>query len=169
MVRKMIILLALLMIIPVSGAYCAADLFNVTQDDGYAVRIDSDGKYMGMRRDVEVATTSDTITAAESGKVFLVDPATTAVTFTLPTAATGMQYTFTAIDGSRQENLQSIILDPASTDTLVSCVTSDSTTSFAAGDKIYSQGITGDSVTIVCGSANTWACINRVGSWYDGN
>jgi hypothetical protein len=134
-------------------------------------RVNSSGQVV-MKALVEAATTNDTVTAAETGKTFIVSgsSATTqnTVTFTLPTAAAGLTYRFIAADGHATAPRKRIYLDPASTDTFVGCVNSSVTTTFAAGDSLYSPGATGDSVTIV-GNSLYWYCTDRVGTWVDGN
>jgi hypothetical protein len=116
----------------------------------------------GMKYAYEVATTSDTLTAAESGKTISV-AATNAggnyVTLTLPTAAVGMQ--FTAIADTKT----TIYLDPAVADTI-----RYGSAVFAAGDKIgNSSAATGDSITLFCPVANYWSVKSLVGTWADSN
>lgn len=124
-------------------------------------KVDENGAVY-LKRYVESQTTSDTITASESGKVFIVS-GSGAPRFTLPTAAAGLTYTFTSIGGPAR-----IELSPQSTDTMVGCVVGSAVTTFAAGDDLDSPGTTGDSVTIV-GASTKWYCINRVSTWVDGN
>lgn len=162
--KKLFMLLALLMFLALpNGAFAAdGDEFSTT-----SFRVNSDGQVV-YKSLIEVATTNDTVTAAETGKVFLSNISTGTLTYTLPTAASGLTYTFTSINGNGTTGQGRIYLDPASTDTLVGCVNSTSTTTFAAGDRVYSPGATGDSVTLV-GASTKWYCINRVGTWVDGN
>lgn len=117
----------------------------------------------------EVATTNDTVTSDESGKTFFANITTGTITFTLPTAEAGMLYTFTSIRGNATSGQGRVYIAPQSTDTLIGCVNSSATSTFSAGDKLYSPEATGDSVTLVSPSDNNWACINRVGTWVDGN
>lgn len=128
--------------------------------DGF--KVDGDGAVY-FKTLIEVVTTSDTVTARESGKTFLVNATSGAPRFTLPTAATGLTYTFKAINGPAR-----IELSPQATDTMVGCVVSAATSTFAAGDDLDSATTTGDSVTIV-GASTKWYCIDRVSTWVDGN
>ena len=166
MFKRTSILVALLIVFMVSGANAATDLFSVTASDGQEVLIDSLGKVLGLKQTVEAATTNDTVTAAESGKVFAITP-TSFTTITLPTAASGLTYTFVQEAGHGDGSLD-IALDPASTDKFVGCVNSGATDGMAVGDKLRSPGATGDSVTIV-GASTKWYCTQRTGTWVDDN
>lgn len=135
--------------------------------DAYGA-MDTDGLFTYVKTDTEVQTTSDTITAVESGKVFLINISSGSLTDTLPTAAEGLTYTFTTINGHATSGQGTCILSPQSTDIFYGCVDSDSASTFAAGDDLDSPGATGDSVTIV-GASTAWYCTHRVGTWVDGN
>jgi hypothetical protein len=162
--KKLFMLLALLLLVYPSGARAAdGDELSTT-----SFRVDSNGQVF-QKALVEVPTTSDTVTAAESGKTFLVNKGTGTVTFTLPLAAAGLTYTFTAINGNATSGQGRIYLDPNILDTMVGCVNSTSTTTFAVGDSLYSPGATGDSVILVSPAALTWVCVDRTGTWVDGN
>jgi hypothetical protein len=157
-------IIALLMTaLVVSGAF-GADGDQLSTNN---FRVDGNG-YVYYKALIEVATTSDTVTAAESGKIFLSNISTGTLKYTLPTAASGLTYTFTSINGNATSGQGVIYIDPSSADTLVGCVSSTITTTFAAGDSLYSPGATGDTVTIV-GASTKWYCINRIGTWVDGN
>ena len=155
--------IALLMTAIVGGAF-GADGDELTTN---SLRVDSDGA-LHYENLIEVATTSDTLTVAESGKIILSNVGSGTVTYTLPTAATGLRYQFTAINGNATSGQGRIYLTPASTDTFVGCVNGTATTTFATGDKLYSPNATGDSVTIV-GASTKWYCTDRIGTWVDGN
>lgn len=129
--------------------------------------IDSNGQ-MSYKSLIEVATTSDTVTAAETGKTFFPNISSGTITFTLPTAAAGLTYTFTSINGHATSGQGTVILSPQATDTFVGCVNSSSTSTFTTGDDLDSPQATGDSVTLV-GASTKWYCTNRVGTWVDGN
>lgn len=157
-------LVALLMtLLLANGAYCAdGDELTTT-----SFRVNSDGQVV-QKQLIEVAITNDTITAAETGKTILTNYNTSPVTYHLPTAAAGLKYTFTSINGHVTSGKAIVYLEPADVDTFVGCVNGTSTTSFAAGDSLYSPGATGDSVTIV-GNTLYWYCTDRTGTWVDGN
>ena len=149
MFKRTSILVALLIVFMVSGANAATDLFSVTASDGQEVLIDSLGKVLGLKKTAEVITSSDTVTAVESGKVFLINPVSTTVIETLPTAKAGLEYTFVIVGGKGSE--AAVYLTPQSTDTFDGCVSSAVVTTFAAGDRLGSNAtqVTSDTVTIV--------------------
>lgn len=129
--------------------------------------IDNNGQ-MSYKSLVEVATTSDTVLATETGKIFFPNISSGTITFTLPTAASGLTFTFSSINGHATSGQGTVILSPQATDTFVGCVNSTSATTFATGDDLDSPGATGDSVTIV-GASTKWYCVDRTGNWVDGN
>lgn len=153
---------ALLFMVLIAGE-SFSDQFTVT---GFNINDTGQVNYLELW---ETATTSDTVTAAESGKTFLVNINTGNATFTLPTASTGLNYRFVAINGNADLGQGRIYLTPQSTDTFVGCVNSSSGTTFSAGNKLYSPEATGDSVRIVATSSNQWVCTDRTGTWVDGN
>ena len=155
--------IALLMTAIVGGAF-GADGDELTTN---SLRVDSDGA-LHYENLIEVKTTDDTLTAAESGKIILSNVGSGTVTYTLPSAASGLRYQFTAINGNATSGQGRIYLTPQSTDTFVGCVNGSSTSTFTTGDKLYSPNATGDSVTIV-GASTKWYCTDRIGTWVDGN
>ena len=161
--RKYIVLVVALIFMMMLSTGANSDQFTVT---GFNI---NDSGQVNYKEVWETATTSDTVTAAESGKTFLVDINTGNVTFTLPTAATGLNYRFVAVDGNAKSGQGRIYIDPQSTDKFVGCVNSSTVTTFSNGDKLYSPSATGDSVRIIATSANEWVCTDRVGTWVDGN
>ena len=169
-VREHIILCLMIALIFLfsSGVFAAdGDKFSAYVTDSDQVRIGKTGKLIGFKKDIEVATTNDTVTASESGKTFLVNNGSELVTMTLLTSASGLEYTFTTINGNA-DGTSKVILNPQSTDTFVGCVNSTVTTTFVAGDDLDSSGATGDSVTIV-GADTKWYCVDRTGTFADGN
>ena len=113
----------------------------------------------GYKEPYEKATTSDTLTAAETGKTVVVSSSTPA-TFTLPTAAVGASFRFIS-------NTNKVFyVDPQSTDTIVWSVSSQP---MAAGDKLESPGATGDSVELFCAESGTWNVAAMRGNFVDGN
>jgi hypothetical protein len=127
-----------------------------------------DTTFSVIRNAYEVATTSDTLTAQESGKVIAVNPENAGVTFTLPTAAPGMSFKFVQTAGHANGS-KKFIVNPQDTDYLVGVVNSTSTSTFAAGDAAISPGATGDSITVFCATANYWNVIDRTGTFVDNN
>lgn len=163
--KKIIFLVALLMAFVVNGAM-AADGDQLTTTD---FRVNNSGQII-YKANYEVLTTNDTVTAAETGKVFLTNynSANGPINITLPTAAAGLTYTFKNVAGHTTSNWGYMYLIPQSTDIFDGCVSSSVTSTFAAGDRLYSPGATGDSVTLV-GASTKWYCIDREGTWVDGN
>lgn len=167
-----IILAVLLASIP---AYAAQKVgsFGIPNSSGTApLEVDSDRMISfatdaGIKASYEAATTSDTLTAADSGKTFIITPTTT-VTFTLPDADVGLNYRFTAAVGHANGN-KKFILDPQSTDTFVGAVNGTTTSTFAAGDGLISPGATGDSITIFCATDTYWTVVDRTGTFVDNN
>ena len=119
------------------------------------------GAITGKMAIVDYVTTSAarTLTAAESGTVFMVtesgdDP----VTFNLPTAAAGLTYTFIDLDAT------------AAADLKIKAATGDTINGGTAA-KIYE--CTGDavkqSVTLVAVNATKWEVIAEIGTWANNN
>lgn len=107
---------------------------------------------------VEVFTTGDTLTAAETGKLCIVRDTAGGgdFNFTLPAATAGLNYQFTLAAGS------TISVIPNGTDFI-----EYGTTTMKAGDILRSPGATNDSITLVCGTAGYWAVTNINGTWTD--
>lgn len=103
----------------------------------------------------ERATTSDTITANESGKAISIS--CVGCVFTLPTAQPGLTYTFVA------ETANTFSVDPASTADTIRYL------SLSAGDKVTSEGNTADSVELISTQANFWNVKAMKGTFTDGN
>lgn len=123
----------------------------------------------GIYAKYEAATTNDTITAAESGKTFVVSPVSgSPVTFTLPTAVAGLNFKFIAGSGHATTTLRQFYIDPQSTDYLI-VANAGTTSTYAAGDKTQSGGITGDSIELICTTDGTWIAIDTRGTWVDAN
>ena len=132
----------------------------------YDVEIDSDGyiyHYGADRYKYEYVVTNTTIGLTQSGTVFVVkqeaDTSTKDVTFTLPSAAVGAEFTFISADN------ENIFVDPAIADTIYY---ETSNVPLDAGDSMKSPGATGDSVTLFCPLANYWAIRTINGTWTDG-
>lgn len=107
------------------------------------------------RTNVVIATSSRTLTAAESGTVVSNVGASGAVTFTLPPATAGLR--FVALVEAAQE----LRLDPDGTETIA---LPSSGVQGAAGKYLVADAI-GEKVEIVCVSAGTWDVIHYGGTW----
>ncbi len=149
----------------------AVDLFSVgSSGNNNLYKITSTAIVEGKRGDYErfSSTTTNTLTAIESG---LTSIAAADCAFTLPTASLGLEYTFvnegddgpTATVADRTDIIK---VKVAATDTIKY---STSGTGFTIGQSINSQGITGDSLTLISGSANTWHVKSINGTWTAGN
>lgn len=168
--KKFRFLLALLIVLAMSsGAFAATDLFHIKNSTGDTIKINSTGIFSGYRTSTEVATTNDTVTTGESKKTFLANISDGSITFTLPVAREGIEYTFVAISGSAASDTGDVYLAPQPTGIFVACVSSDSTSTFAVGDRLKSTATTGDTVKIVGGDSDTWYCVNRINTWTDAN
>lgn len=105
--------------------------------------------------DVEVeGGTAETVLAADSGKVFMTTMATGTVTYTLPTAATGLVYTF--IDSDAAAN-QDLVILAAAGDTINSGVVNKKYNNVADEKPA--------SVTIIAVDAGSWEIKAQVGTW----
>lgn len=106
----------------------------------------------------EKALTNDTLTAIESGKTIVSAYTLDGVTYTLPTAAAGLQYTVIA------GNNKTIYVDTGLTTDTIRYLTLD------AGDKLSSPSspATGDSVTVISVESGYWDIKNMGGTWQDG-
>lgn len=160
--KKLLLSLLLLVICTPSFAGVTATFGDQNSSGLYRVAADTDGvvtfqSNTGILWPYEAATTSDTLTAYETGKTIV---ATAAATFTLPTAAPGMQ--FTVIAGTNKV----IALDPASGDRFYYGANGF----WSNGDRIWNtSSTTGDSVTIFSTTANRWDVRGIVGTWADAN
>jgi len=172
--NKFLLLLALVAVLIVSGAQAAdiVDMFGIPNSSGVApLRVDTDGVIVvapdaGLKVAYEVATTSDTITAEESGKTFIYKPASTTSTFILPDADVGMFFKFTAANGGATKKM---VINPQDTDYIRGAVNSAALNTFATGDSITSPGNTGDSITFFCAEDLYWDVVDRTGTFVDSN
>lgn len=117
----------------------------------------------------EVATTSDTLVAGESGKTFIVEPVSGSPAFLdLPDANVGMEFTFTQGNTTKVGGANaSIYLNPQDTDFII-FVNSDAGSSMSAGDGISNtNGYTGDSVRLICPVDLYWYATDVRGTWAD--
>jgi|GEM_PF-6415106 len=160
----LIIALVMLFILPVFASTIQSTLGGQDSSGNYHFTVDSDGVLAGASGSVTnvsrayeaISATEETLVVADNGKI-LVATATSTTTFTLPTAVVGMEFTIVAGKG------QTISVDPASTADTIAYLTLD------AGDEIDSAGVTADSVTLKCYTANTWIPVNMGSSaWSDG-
>lgn len=116
------------------------------------------GTSSGLKVVVELFTTGDTLTAAESGKTIALGPTGhNGSVFVLPAAASGLIFTFT----SGLDATEYMYVDPASaTDQILYSTCS-------VGDRIKSAGASGDSVTLVGTTGGYWFVTAMKGTWTD--
>lgn len=150
---QVILAIAFVGLIALQGYSAQNDKFSVE-----GVRVTSDGE-LGYKILNELATTSDTLTASESGIVILVN-ATTPATFTLPSAAAGLTYKIVSVTNKR------FYVDPNGSDTIHYKPSSGALLS--AGDRIESPAATGDSIEFYATTTSTWY-VNTSDAFVDGN
>lgn len=107
-----------------------------------------------------------TVTVAESGSVFVQTRSSTTVTYTLPAAAPGLEYTFVCGNASSE-----ILITPASGDAIVTKIhaAQDGTAlAPAAGTGIKNTAATnvaGDFIKLVALDETTWYGVGMAGLW----
>jgi hypothetical protein len=121
----------------------------------------------GAVRPVEaIAGETKVLTAAESGEVFVQTRSSTTVTFTLPAAAAGLEYTFVCGHANSE-----ILVTPAAGDAIVTKIhaAQDGTAlAPAAGTGIKNTAATnvaGDAITLVALDDTTWYGTSIIGLW----
>lgn len=113
-----------------------------------------------------VTAETETVSAAESGKVYVQTRSSTTVTFTLPAAAAGLTYTFVCGHAGSE-----ILITPATGDAIVGKTdASDTGTGIApaAGTGIKNTAATnvvGDHCTLVALDTTTWYMTSVAGVW----
>lgn len=105
--------------------------------------------------DVEAHTASDTLTVNETGTVHTNTGASGAITLTLPAATVGLHYKFYV--GAAQE----LRIDPNGTET----ISLPSTGVAGAAGKYLTANAAGETVSIFCPVAGTWAVLGYTGTW----
>ncbi len=115
---------------------------------------------------VETITTSVSLVAADSGKVFFI--ATDALVITLPSTVAGVRYTF--VNTGADDN-NSIVLSPAAADGIFGSITVAASVTVYDGTadtditNTASGANLGDFVTIVGDGDQGWAIVAGVGIW----
>jgi hypothetical protein len=115
---------------------------------------------------VETVTADKILTAADSGKVFLIG--TDGLTITLPATALGLKYTF--INSGADGNV-AITLSPATGDGIYGSIPNSAADSVSSGtdgkDFINTKGTAnkGDRITIVADGSAGWYIVSGVGIW----
>lgn len=107
-----------------------------------------------------------TVTVAESGSVFVQTRSSTTVTYTLPAAEAGLEYTFVCGNAGSE-----ILINPASGDAIVTKIhaSNDGTAlAPAAGTGIKNTAATnvaGDFIRLVSLDGTTWYGVGMAGVW----
>jgi hypothetical protein len=121
----------------------------------------------GALRNTEAQTgETKTVTVAESGSVFVQTRASTTVTYTLPAAAPGLEYTFVCGHADSE-----ILVTPATGDAIVTKIhAAENGTALApaAGTGIKNTAATnvaGDFVRLVALDGTTWYGVGMAGLW----
>lgn len=121
----------------------------------------------GAVRNTEAQTAeTKTVTVAESGSVFVQTRSSTTVTYTLPAAAPGLEYTFVCGNASSE-----ILITPATGDAIVTKIhaAQDGTAlAPAAGTGIKNTAATnvaGDFIKLVSLDGTTWYGVGMAGLW----
>lgn len=165
--KKYGLLIAVLLVFVVPAvAETVATLGRQDSSGVHAFTVDGDGVLDGadaaiikarVLSDIEViSATTETVTAADSGKTYI-STATQTTTFTLPDCdSTDMQVGFVSNGGHK------ITIDTYATTETIKYLTLD------AGDTIDSASATGDSVQLRCYAADTWIPVEMKGTWADG-
>ena len=156
------VIMAMLVCTPVFAAITAT-IGDQNSSGDYRVEVDSDGVFK-FQNDTSIlfpyqsGTTNDTLTAADSGRTYVVTSgAVSAVILKFPPAAVGMEFPIVSA------TTELIYLNPNGTDII-------NYASLAAGDAIYnSSSAKGDSITLFCVTAGEWSVKNAYGTWADGN
>lgn len=147
------------------GGY-ATDLFSVGKSaDNNLYKITDTAIVEGQRGSYEVFTgavaTTNTLTAIESGKTIIsVFSEGEDLFYNLPSASVGLVYTFTSGGGTANY----IYINPVDADSIIYA-----DPVLSEGDRLKSNAATGDSVTLICGAANSWYVGSMNGTWTDAN
>lgn len=123
------------------------------------------GATSGLRRQYTAADSNTTVTAAQSGTVFLENAGSGTTTFTLPAATTeGLEYTFICGDAGGE-----ILIDPQTGEKISIKATADgANVAPAAGTGIKNtaaSNVVGDLITLVSDGTDTWVMTAIAGTW----
>lgn len=139
MKKLFLVLIALLVVLTfASGAYSAdGDELSTT-----TFRIDGNGE-MWFQELNELVSTNDTVTAAESGKVFFMTHGYDHINMTLPAVDEGLTYTFIS------QTTNKFDIRPNGTDIFAYSTA-------AAGNSLRSAGAAGETITVHASDDTTW-------------
>lgn len=115
---------------------------------------------LNFKRTVEIKTAAYTLTAADSGKIFLANAAASVV-FTLPSTVLGLQFTIVCMTATSSGAGTSF--SPAAADKIMG-------NAFTAADDKDAQNtaatdVVGDTMTVVGDGVDGWYITNVIGIW----
>ena len=167
-IRFLAFIMALIFVMPLANAAVVTCSGVPDSSSNCPLSIDDSGYVTfngGVYAKYEAATTNDTITAAETGKVFIVTPSSPAI-ITLPTAAAGLRYRF--VTGDQGVASKTLTINPQDADIII-WNNAVAGLTMAAGDAIKNSGLTGDSVELVAVGTGYWYAVDLRGTWPDAN
>ena len=134
---------------------------------GTVLKVDQDTGALNSYRPVAAITEeTEAVTADESGKVFVQTRSSTTVTFSLPAAQAGLEYTFVCGNASSE-----ILITPATGDAIVTkthAANDGAALAPAAGTGIKNTAATnvaGDFIRLTCLDGTTWYGTGMAGIW----
>lgn len=171
LISSLILVFALAVVSAPVFAATTATFGDQNSSKDYRMKADTDGvvtfaQDTGIKYPYQEHTSgaTNTLAAAESGTTI---QDSVGATHVLPAAAVGLQFTISAGYSGGSGLPVTATVDTASTsDKIVYSITG---TKLAAGDKAVSGGQAGDSLTVMCTSANEWVITSKTGTWTDGN
>lgn len=137
----------------------------VVQKTPLSVDVDTGGVFI-LRPVAAITAETEAVTVDESGKVFIQTRASTTVTYQLPAAEAGLEYTFVCGNAGSE-----ILITPASGDAIVTKIhaAQDGTAlAPAAGTGIKNTAATnvaGDFIRLTCLDGTTWYGTGMAGLW----
>lgn len=137
------------------GDYNSSNVYRMSANSDGTITYASDTSVL---YPYSTASTNQTLTALQSGSVIVFNTgsgtAQNGTSFTLPTAAVGMQYTIVA------DIAKWFFVDAQSTDTI-------NFSTASVGQRISNSGsaLAGDSITLFCATATKWSVIDKSGTW----
>lgn len=137
----------------------------VVQSTPLSVDVETGGVF-ALRPVAAITAETEAVTVDETGKVFVQTRSSTTVTYQLPAAQAGLEYTFVCGHANSE-----ILITPASGDAIVTKIhaAQDGTAlAPAAGTGIKNTAATnvaGDFIRLVCLDGTTWYGVGMAGLW----
>lgn len=134
---------------------------------GTVLKIDQDTGALNSKVPVAAITEeTEAVTADESGKVFVQTRSSTTVTFQLPAAEAGLEYTFVCGNANSE-----ILVTPATGDAIVTKIhAAENGTALAPAastgiKNTAATNVAGDFIRLVCLDGTTWYGVGMTGVW----